>query len=96
MNDNQSICDDDLIFDQVDLYERDETNELLGKIQELSGDAELLEVITQLFSIVVKQSKEIKIKAKGGSIGIWEKDHTKSERFLRCIRKSRRSWEVLL
>ena len=60
MNDNQSICDDDLIFDQVDLCERDETNELLGKIQGLSEDPKLLEVITQLVNIVVKQSKEIK------------------------------------
>ena len=60
MNDNQSIFDDDLIFDQVDLCERDETNELLGKIQGLSEDPKLLEVITQLVNIVVKQNKEIK------------------------------------
>ena len=60
MNDNQSICDDDLIFDQVDLCERDETNELLEKIQGLSENPKLLEVITQLVNIVVKQSKEIK------------------------------------
>ena len=60
MNDNQSICDDDLIFYQVDLCERDETNELLEKIQGLSEDPKLLEVITQLVNIVVKQSKEIK------------------------------------
>ena len=60
MNDNQSICDDDLIFDQVDLCERDEINELLGKIQGLSRDPKLLELVTQLVNIVVKQSKEIK------------------------------------
>ena len=54
MNDNQSICD--LIFDQVDLCEREETNELLGKIQGLSEDPKLLEVITRLVNIVVKQS----------------------------------------
>ena len=58
MNDNQSICD--LIFDQVDLCEREETNELLGKIQGLSEDPKLLEVITRLVNIVVKQSEEIK------------------------------------
>ena len=60
MNDNQSNCDDDLIFDQVALCERDETNEILGKMQGLLGDPKLLEVITQLVSILVKQSKEIK------------------------------------
>ena len=57
---SQSFFKDDHILGRVDNCERDESKDLLRKIQRLSGDPKLLEVITKLVSIVVKQSKEIK------------------------------------
>ena len=49
-----------IFFGQVDICERDETNELLEKIQGLLGDLKFLVVFTKMVSIVVRQSKEIK------------------------------------
>ena len=59
-----------IILHQVNIFERDESNELLGKIQGLSGDPKLR---TQLVGIAKQRdqtSKAKRSKSEGRSIGI--------------------------